>query len=309
MKAVAVIAAFFLISFVSHATQQNEIPYISDKEAYIFEGGVAFFCPEERGALTRAVMPNGAVMFPIENASRAEDLRNLKVFTLKWEMGEEFTSAPYIEYRMLYEADGVTQKGYRYVAVLPVLSLAGEQKANVRGVITLGEHKQGNSKRNFSFVIRDDGINPYIDSYICDGKDFPLEFDQKTHQVCLNFGDYARFSFDAFGQSPLNVGFSTEPFTDLIYKYPRAKLSFLNFLKAPVFNKEGDFVIFVSKESYIYEVTPTGLEEANFEFSEEKNGFVSRTRRLSRYVISDKALGNPLKKVKIFNPPTGVREE
>ena len=123
---------------------EKEKPIVSPYEAYTLEGSNACYCPEEKGSLVRAVKPGSAVIFPFENADRAEDIKNMKLFTVRWEMGEEFTSRPYIEYRMLYEEDGITPKGYRYVAVLPLLSLAGEQKANIKGSITLGERKSGN---------------------------------------------------------------------------------------------------------------------------------------------------------------------
>lgn len=304
-KTVAWILVICLLLPVFSLAAEDLKPVISSSKVYTLKGSNAVFCPEERGSLVRAVEPGSAVIFPIENASRAEDLKNLKLFTVRWEMGEEFTSRPYIEYRMLYDETGTKEQGYSYVAVLPVLFLAGEQKANVRGSITLGVHSTGNYKRKFSFVIRDDGSNPYSDSYLCDGKDFFINFDSSVHQASLMFDDKAQFSVDAFNQGPVNVGYTLDPFSDIMYSYPDHNLQYLRFIHNPVFDRIGELILYYPKGSYIYEVTPSRLEKLEIPYNEEKGGFTLKTRRLGDYVISEKPLPKKPEKVSIYNPPTG----
>ena len=308
-KFLALVLAFCMIMPVCSLASNDAKPVISSSGVYTLIGNNAVFCPEERGSLVRAVEPGSAVIFPIENADRAEDLRNLKLFTVRWEMGEEFTSRPYIEYRMLYDETGTKEQGYSYVAVLPVLFLAGEQKANVRGSITLGAHSTGNYKRKFSFVIRDDGSNPYSDSYLCDGKDFYINFDSSVHQATLIFEDKAQFSVDAFNQGPVNVGYTPAPFSDIMYSYPDHNLQYLRFIHNPVFDRIGELIFYYPKNSFIYEIIPGGLKKLDLEYSEEKGGFTLKTRRLGDYAISSSPLPDKVKKPRIYNPPTGFYVE
>ena len=308
MKKAIIWALVLCLSLPLHSFAESEKPkpIVSPDSAYTLEGSNACFCPEERGSLVRAVKPGSAVIFPIENAHRAEDLKNLKLFTVRWEMGEEFTSRPYIEYRMLYDETGNIERGYSYVAVVPVLYLAGEQKANVRGSVTLGAHSTGNFKRRFSFVIRDDGTNPYSDSYLCDGKDFPLSFDSATHQVTLVFEDRAQFMVDAFNQGPVNVGVSSEPYSDIMYGYPGYDLEYLRFTYNPVFDREGELMFLYPKGRYIYEITPSGLKLLSLPYDENNSAYVLKTRRLGDYVISRKKLPEKPSLPNIYNPPTGA---
>ncbi len=306
-KFLATAAAFFMLLPVCSFAYADSTPVISASKAYILDGSNAVFCPEERGSLIRAVKPGAAVIFPIENAQRAEDIKNLKLFTVRWEMGEEFTARPYIEYRMLYDETGKKQ-GYSYVAVLPVLFLAGEQKANVRGSITLGAHSTGNYKRKFSFVIRDDGANPYADNYLCDGKDFYINFDSSVHQANLIFDDKAQFSVDAFNQGAVNVGYTLSPFSDIMYGYPQEKLQYLRFIHNPVFDRVGELLLYYPENSFIYEVVNKSLKRADAKYSAEKGGFVLKTRRLGDYVISQRPLAARAEKPDIYNPPTGAAQ-
>ncbi|MEG1972916.1 MAG: hypothetical protein RR315_07105, partial [Oscillospiraceae bacterium] len=236
---------------------------------------------------------------------RAEDLAGLRGLVGDFEMGQEFLGKPNIEYRMLYAEDNITALGYRYAVALPVLGLAGETKATVKGRVAVGKRWSGSKKVNFAFTIRKDGENPDAESYICDGSEFPVEFSSTTRQVSLIFGADALFDVNAQNQQPLNVGISNTPFTDYALKYPDIKLKFVIFTHNPIFDRRGILSIFAPSGSFLYEITPNGPLLRENLYDEEKKAFVINTHRLGEYVVTDKKLPIGRKLGRVENPPTG----
>ncbi|MEG2144137.1 MAG: hypothetical protein RRY40_02290 [Oscillospiraceae bacterium] len=295
----------FLGMFNVIGAESRPRPYISPDEIYVAKGENAVLCEIYRGALKQAVPPDSVVLFPIENAFRAEDLAGLRGLIGDFEMGQEFLGKPNIEYRMLYAEDNITALGYRYAVALPVLGLAGETKATVKGRVAVGKRWSGSKKVNFAFTIRKDGENPDAESYICDGSEFPVEFSSTTRQVSLIFGADALFDVNAQNQQPLNVGISNTPFTDYALKYPDIKLKFVIFTHNPIFDRRGILSIFAPSGSFLYEITPNGPLLRENLYDEEKKAFVINTHRLGEYVVTDKKLPIGRKLGRVENPPTG----
>jgi hypothetical protein len=82
----------------------------------------------------------------------------------------------------------------------------------------------------------------------------PLSFSDTTSSISILFGNRARFDVDLHNQSDVNVGFSSEPFTDIVISYPEANLSYYSWNKKPVFNRVGRLYLYADADSHLYEL-------------------------------------------------------
>lgn len=107
----------------------------------------------------------------------------------------------------------------------------------------------------------------------------------------VEFGDDARFVFNARGQSKLNLAYNTKYNKDFAYDYDDANIDFLTFEGEPTTNRTGTLYIYADEDSYIYEVTSKGAKKINGAYYDDDEGaWVIRTRNLTSYAISDKKL-------------------
>ena len=296
-------ALLFALRSVAFATEVPP-PQITGSEIYVAApDSVPKRVEHQSGQLVDGVAPNSILYFVIEHAKRADDFAGLRAFADEFERGREFVLAPTIEYRMMYEADG-EQAGYRYVAALPVLDLAGAERANVNGKITVAKRWFNSKKFKFGFIIRKSGAVS-VSTYLCEPNSFVIDFPKKTGMVSLVFEEKARFDVDAAGQGNIDVGFRTDEITDVRLRYPNERLRFLTWSKSPVFNREGTLYITAEKGQFLYEITPAGLRPIT-EFDSEGLWFVQHTRRLSSYVLSNRALDPDAEPIAWPNPLTGA---
>ncbi|MEG1849856.1 MAG: hypothetical protein RR197_04785 [Oscillospiraceae bacterium] len=257
------------------------------------------------GTLSESVLPESTVYFPIQNAVRAEDLTGLRALTGDWTSGEACAGAPRIEYRMMYDANGQKELGYRYVVALPVLEVSDQLEYTLSGRIAVSRRWTGSRPINFSFRVCHGNSNLSADSIMCASANLPIDFSVGAGQLSLLFSDLARFEVDVTGQGIVNIGFSWNVLTDIAAQYPDAKLRFLVWNKSPIFDHIGRLLIYAEPDERLYELTPKGLVAGKAEFSAEDEAFILETRRLGGYVVSDRELGAPLSAIAAPNPPTG----
>lgn len=127
---------------------------------------------------------------------------------------------------------------------------------------------------------------------IKDGERAIVSFaDDASDEFEVEFGDDARFVFNARGQSKLNLAYNTKYNKDFAYDYDDANIDFLTFEGEPTTNRTGTLYIYADEDSYIYEVTSKGAKKINGAYYDDDEGaWVIRTRNLTSYAISDKKL-------------------
>lgn len=115
--------------------------------------------------------------------------------------------------------------------------------------------------------------------------------DDASDEFEVEFGDDARFVFNARGQGKLNLAYNTKYDKDFAYDYDDANIDFINFEGEPTTNRTGTLYIYADEDSYIYEVTSKGAKKINGAYyDDDEEAWVIRTRNLTSYAISDKKL-------------------
>ena len=115
--------------------------------------------------------------------------------------------------------------------------------------------------------------------------------DDASDEFEVEFGDDARFVFNARGQGKLNLAYNTKYDRDFAYDYDDANIDFINFEGEPTTNRTGTLYIYADEDSYIYEVTSKGAKKINGAYyDDDEEAWVIRTRNLTSYAISDKKL-------------------
>ena len=88
-------------------------PVIDADEVFVAINGLAPRKIDHSGnSLRTEVQPGSIIYFSIKNAKRAEDLNGYRA-VLEWSKGEGYTTHIRIEYREMFDIDGVTSLGYR----------------------------------------------------------------------------------------------------------------------------------------------------------------------------------------------------
>ncbi len=115
--------------------------------------------------------------------------------------------------------------------------------------------------------------------------------DDASDEFEVEFGDDARFVFNARGQGKLNLAYNTKFNREFAYDYDDANIDFINFEGEPTTNRTGTLYIYADEDSYIYEVTSKGAKKINGAYyDDDEEAWVIRTRNLTSYAISDKKL-------------------
>ena len=115
--------------------------------------------------------------------------------------------------------------------------------------------------------------------------------DDASDEFEVEFGDDARFVFNARGQGKLNLAYNTKYNREFAYDYDDANIDFINFEGEPTTNRTGTLYIYADEDSYIYEVTSKGAKKINGAYyDDDEEAWVIRTRNLTSYAISDKKL-------------------
>lgn len=195
------------------------------------------------------------------------------------------TTVPRYEYWIkITTKDSTTTKDIDVVGKVSVgtskSSAEKDQEVSVDFTLTNSEPGNGNHDEATDYVSIDPGERAVV-SFADDASD---EFE-------VEFGDDARFVFNARGQGKLNLAYNTKYNKDFAYDYDDANIDFINFEGEPTTNRTGTLYIYADEDSYIYEVTSKGAKKINGAYyDDDEEAWVIRTRNLTSYAISDKKL-------------------
>lgn len=207
-----------------------------------------------------------------------------------------------------YESKTVTntQPQYEYWVKITTKDSATTKDIDVVGSIWVGTSKSSAKKEkdgsedkfraDFTLTNSDPGNDDYDEAtdYVSiePGERAVVSFaDDASDEFEVEFGDDARFVFNARGQGKLNLAYNTKYNKDFAYDYDDANIDFINFEGEPTTNRTGTLYIYADEDSYIYEVTSKGAKKINGAYyDDDEEAWVIRTRNLTSYAISDKKL-------------------
>ena len=119
------------------------------------------------------------------------------------------------------------------------------------------------------------------------GKTGIVSFEKEAGEIDIDFEDTATFTVDVDGQDKLNLAWNTKFDTNFGDMYNYANLHFFTFEGTPDFNKTGTMMVYADKDTFIYEATEDGAKEIDATYDEDYEAWVFKTRKLTKYVISD----------------------
>ena len=207
-----------------------------------------------------------------------------------------------------YETKNVTntQPQYEYWVKITTKDSATTKDIDVVGSVWVGTSKSSAKKEkdgsedkfraDFTLTNSDPGNDDYDEAtdYVSiePGERAVVSFaDDASDEFEVEFGDDARFVFNARGQGKLNLAYNTKYNKDFAYDYDDANIDFINFEGEPTTNRTGTLYIYADEDSYIYEVTSKGAKKINGAYyDDDEEAWVIRTRNLTSYAISDKKL-------------------
>ena len=198
----------------------------------------------------------------------------------------------------------VTEPQYEYWVKITTKDSTTTKDIDVVGTIYVGE---GTSKTS----VKKNGDKFSADFTLTNSEPTNSDYDEATDYVSIEpgtravvsfaddasdefeveFGDDARFVFNARGQGKLNLAYNTKYNREFAYDYDDANIDFINFEGEPTTNRTGTLYIYADEDSYIYEVTSKGAKKINGAYyDDDEEAWVIRTRNLTSYAISDKKL-------------------
>lgn len=199
-----------------------------------------------------------------------------------------------------------TQPQYEYWVKITTKDSATTKDIDVVGSIWVGTSKSSAKKEkdgsedkfraDFTLTNSDPGNDDYDEAtdYVSiePGERAVVSFaDDASDEFEVEFGDDARFVFNARGQGKLNLAYNTKYDREFAYDYDDANIDFINFEGEPTTNRTGTLYIYADEDSYIYEVTSKGAKKINGAYyDDDEEAWVIRTRNLTSYAISDKKL-------------------
>lgn len=199
-----------------------------------------------------------------------------------------------------------TQPQYEYWVKITTKDSATTKDIDIVGSIWVGTSKSSAKKEedgredrfraDFTLTNSDPGNGNHDEATdyvsIDPGERAVVSFaDDASDEFEVEFGDDARFVFNARGQGKLNLAYNTKYNKDFAYDYDDANIDFINFEGEPSTNRTGTLYIYADEDSYIYEVTSKGAKKINGAYyDDDEEAWVIRTRNLTSYAISDKKL-------------------
>ena len=146
---------------------------------------------------------------------------------------------------------------------------------------------------NGSYVIKD-GDTIYPDA------NGAVKFEDDAEEVTIYFGsnEDAWFTFNAAGQSALNLAYNTKFNKEIADLFPKANIDFISWIAEPAANRTGDLYITAEEDTFLYQVTEDGKgikEVKGADYNEDEGAWHIRTRKLGSYVISDMELDTTAK--------------
>lgn len=240
--------------------------------------------------------PNGKTMVNKDTVQSDRLAEAEKITASNYNAASTFSGNPTGSY------DGYnTESGYAYWVKISTKESTGTKDIDLVGDISIGRTKtsaKGNevtlgvTLTNTDNANKGDYTDREDDVYIEPGERAVVSFaDDASDEFEVEFGDDARFVFNARGQGKLNLAYNTKYDKDFAYDYDDANIDFINFEGEPTTNRTGTLYIYADEDSYIYEVTSKGAKKINGAYyDDDEEAWVIRTRNLTSYAISDKKL-------------------
>lgn len=240
--------------------------------------------------------PNGKTMVNKDTVQSDRLAEAEKITASNYNAASTFSGNPTGSY------DGyTTNSGYAYWVKISTKESTGTKDIDLVGDISIGRTKSsakgnevtlGVTLTNTDNANKGDYTDREDDVYIEPGERAVVSFaDDASDEFEVEFGDDARFVFNARGQGKLNLAYNTKYNKDFAYDYDDANIDFINFEGEPTTNRTGTLYIYADEDSYIYEVTSKGAKKINGAYyDDDEEAWVIRTRNLTSYAISDKKL-------------------
>ena len=213
-------------------------------------------------------------------------VRRIKV-KAEWKVGE-LSEKPEIEFVKIGAE-------YAYAVTFTLPESAEIKTTDLAGKIAVYE-SSSQLKDNYSdkeYITLSFGSEYGFKTEDYDGSDLAkaevVDFDDYSDDVeTLTFGDDFEFEVDLSGQGKLNLKNNRDFNKEFAAMYDYANIDFINFVKTPSFNKNGTVYIYADEDAYIYEVTADGAKEIKgLKWDEDYEAWTFKTRKLTRYAISD----------------------
>jgi len=302
-------AILIAVSVMPTAVSAEEaVPELDLDAVFIAQQNMPPQKAEHSGENFRAsLLPGSTVYFSIKNAHRAEDISGYRAI-FDWSKGEEYVARSRVEYCEVFDSDGKTSLGYRYVVAMGLTETSDDVMRTLRGSVRFAD-RASRITPEISFTVSvGKGANlGRADSIYCDSPSVKIEFGTLSETVVINFHDFCSFEIETIGQQDIDAGCSTQPLTDISERYRSADLKFIWWYKRPIFDRVGTLRIYPEhNEKYLYELRGGELVDISESFDNAHDAFVIPTRRLEGYVLSDRALSPDALLVPEANPPTGA---
>jgi len=285
----------------------EEAPAIDIAEVFVERNGFVPQKIEHSGERLRTEITPGSILyFSIKDAKRAEDLNGYRAI-LNWNKGEEYTTYIRIEYREMFDHDGVTSLGYRYVIAMGIAELGDDVARTLRGSIKLAKRlNQRTDEISFTISVSSGAPIGKATEIRCDSPDITVDFDALEDTVIMHFSDFCSFEVSTEGQEKINGGCIEKVPTDIYERHRDAVMRAIYWTKKPIFDHVGTLYIEADSDEFLYELLGGELIAADTQYDDEYGAFVVKTRRLEGFVISDRELDLTAQQRPEPNPPTFI---
>ena len=209
------------------------------------------------------------------------------------------------------DIDSVAKPDYTYWVKIDTKESTTTKEQDIVGTLSLGTTKNGAEKANneisislpLSNRVYDDNNNFVAvedEHTIYPDANGAVKFSDDAEEVTIYFGDNeeAWFTFNAAGQSALNLAYNTKFNKEIADLFPKANIDFISWIAEPAANRTGDLYITAKEDTFLYQVTDDGKgvkEVKGAKYLEDEGAWHLRTRELGSYVISDMELDTTAK--------------
>ena len=208
------------------------------------------------------------------------------------------------------DIDSVAKPDFTYWVKIDTKESFTTKEQDIAGTLYLGTSKNSAEDKGSELKIGlplsnriDDNHGSYV---IKDGDTiYPdangaVKFEDDAEEVTIYFGsnEDAWFTFNAAGQSALNLAYNTKFNKEIADLFPKANIDFISWIAEPAANRTGDLYITAKEDTFLYQVTEDGKgikEVKGADYDEDEGAWHIRTRKLGSYVISDMELDTTAK--------------
>ena len=208
-----------------------------------------------------------------------------------WKVGEAEVSIEEVKFPATTTLNSDSKYVYCLVVAMPE-NMTNKTK-DVAGTVKVGrttssaKDSAGEVAVEFSYYA-DATTNADVETTLTSGKTGIVSFEDVDGEIDIDFEDVATFTVDVTGQGKLNLAWNTDFDKDFGAMYDYANLSFLEFEGTPSFNKNGILYIYAEDENtFVYEAAEDGAKAIDATWNEDYGAWEIKTRKLTKYVISD----------------------